>query len=153
MQKAKLFILMGIIFSLSIANNIARFRQRCYGVLQLMWNARDSFRMFGVSMYKATPPVSNIVAFACATRDDGWKYINEIKSAFPNVFNRADLKLSVNGMWAMLGPRGATLNRYSPDISAMRSLLRRLGVSSSEIECVIDWTNNYWHNYIANLNS
>lgn len=145
-----MYMLIGFILSISLSISISRYRQRCYGILKMIWSSRDSLRLYCVSLVKTSVPRYAVMAFACGTREDGVKYIAEALGAFPNVFVLNGLHMKVDGMWAMFGPESGSIDRYAPDNACIRKILRMSYVKEDTIDSFIDWTNRYWHNYIIN---
>lgn len=151
MRNSFMYILIGFIVALSLNNAVNRLCKRCFGVLRMMWNSRDTYRMYCVSMINTYPPRHNSLAFVCESHRDGKKFIYAAMSAFPAVFTKPGLHMSVGGMWSVLGYSGLSLHRYSPENDSIRQVLRLSNVSDSEADAVIDWINRYWNNYVSGM--
>lgn len=149
MRNAFMYILIGFIVALSLNNAVNRLCKRCFGILRMMWNSRDTYRMYCVSIINSNPPRHNSLAFVCESHRDGKKFIYAALSAFPAVFTKPGLHMSVGGMWSVLGCSGLSLHRYTPENDSIRQVLRLSNVSDGEVDAVIDWINRYWNNYIS----
>ena len=149
MRKISLYMIITAILGLSIGRSIKNFRYRCYGVLNMLWSSRDAFRTYSVTMTKISFPASSAIAFACGTKENGNRFVQEFKKAFPDLYSRGDFALSVDGMWTFL-PRGVGINleRYSPDNYGIRHIFKLLKISTNVADSVVAWTNRYWTNML-----
>ena len=55
MRNAFMYILIGFIVALSLNNAVNRLCKRCFGIMRMMWNSRDTYRMYCVSIINSNP--------------------------------------------------------------------------------------------------
>lgn len=149
MRKYSLYMIIATILGLSIGRSIKSYRYRCYGLLKMLWDRRNSYRTYSVIVTKYSFPYSSIVLFACGTKENGLKFIHEFSKKFPGLISRDDFCLSVDGMWTVLANgAGVNMANYSPSNDDLRRLFKRMKISESVTENVIEWTNLYWTNML-----